>query len=193
MEQPISQWTVRVDADTEPLRNQLDRVAVLGQRFGRTLTRSLEGAVLRGRNLGDVLKSLGQRLSQLALQAAFKPLEDGLGSLFTNLVSQGLPAIASAVGGGGVPVPFAAGGVVAAPTYFALSGGRTGVMGERGAEAILPLKRGPDGSLGVGAEAGNHTVITFNVAAPDAESFVRSETQIAAMLSRLVTRGGRNL
>lgn len=33
---------------------------------------------------------------------------------------------------------------------FRFAGG-TGVMGEAGPEAIVPLRRGPDGSLGVGA------------------------------------------
>jgi hypothetical protein len=35
--------------------------------------------------------------------------------------------------------------------------------------------------------------ITVNVSTPDAESFRRSEGQIAAMLSRAVSRGQRNL
>lgn len=49
-------------------------------------------------------------------------------------------------------VPFANGGVVGSPTTFGLSGGRTGLMGEAGPEAILPLNRGPGGKLGVNAE-----------------------------------------
>jgi hypothetical protein len=35
--------------------------------------------------------------------------------------------------------------------------------------------------------------ITFNVSTPDVESFRRSETQLAAMLTRVVGRGQRNL
>jgi tape measure domain-containing protein len=45
---------------------------------------------------------------------------------------------------------FAKGGIVNSPTAFSHSQG-LGVMGEAGPEAILPLKRGSDGSLGVGA------------------------------------------
>ncbi|PTZ99536.1 phage tail tape measure protein [Pseudomonas aeruginosa] len=49
---------------------------------------------------------------------------------------------------------FATGGaftnsVVNTPTAFGMSGGRMGVMGEAGPEAILPLARNSDGSLGV--------------------------------------------
>lgn len=40
-------------------------------------------------------------------------------------------------------------GIVNSPTAFYAKGGTPGVMGEAGPEAIVPLKRGPDGSLGV--------------------------------------------
>ena len=35
--------------------------------------------------------------------------------------------------------------------------------------------------------------VTFNVSTPDADSFRRSETQIAALLARAVGHGNRNL
>ncbi|HHG4745793.1 TPA: phage tail tape measure protein [Pseudomonas aeruginosa] len=51
--------------------------------------------------------------------------------------------------------------VVNTPTAFGMSGGRMGVMGEAGPEAILPLARNSDGSLGVrmagGMPAGGNT------------------------------------
>lgn len=52
---------------------------------------------------------------------------------------------------GGNVIPFATGGVVDRATTFAMSGGRTGLMGEAGPEAIMPLRRGRDGKLGVSA------------------------------------------
>ena len=43
------------------------------------------------------------------------------------------------------------------------------------------------------AAAGRSTqVINFNVTSPDAPSFARSETQMAALVSRAVLRGQRN-
>jgi hypothetical protein len=50
--------------------------------------------------------------------------------------------------------PFAMGGIVTKPTFFKFANGGTmsnGVMGEAGPEAIMPLKRGADGKLGVAA------------------------------------------
>ncbi len=50
--------------------------------------------------------------------------------------------------------------VVSSPTLFAFAKGGTpnlGLMGEAGSEAIMPLKRGPDGSLGVRATGSNST------------------------------------
>jgi phage-related minor tail protein len=71
----------------------------------------------------------------------------------------------------------------------------TGLMGEAGAEAILPLARGSDGRLGVAAPGGRGAgpQVVFNVRTPDAASFRKSEAQISGMLARAVTRGGRTL
>ncbi|WP_246692034.1 hypothetical protein [Methylobacterium sp. WL1] len=68
---------------------------------------------------------------------------------------------------GGQVQPFAAGGVVAAPTYFPMANG-TGLMGEAGPEAILSLNRGPDGRLGVAAGGGaaRPVSVTVNIATP---------------------------
>lgn len=55
----------------------------------------------------------------------------------------------------GMPVTaFATGGVVSSPTLFPMRNGM-GLMGEAGPEAIMPLRRGSDGRLGVSAQAGN--------------------------------------
>lgn len=72
------------------------------------------------------------------------------------------PAAGSALGNafteGGVKA-FAMGGIVGSPTYFAFAnGGRLGLMGEAGPEAIMPLKRGADGKLGVGGYGGGGDV-----------------------------------
>lgn len=62
-------------------------------------------------------------------------------------------------------VPFAGGGVVATPTFFPMANG-TGVMGEAGPEAIMPLKRGSDGKLGVASSGGAPKVVIENHGTP---------------------------
>lgn len=56
-------------------------------------------------------------------------------------------------------------GVYSSPTVFQFAkGGKFGVMGEAGPEAVMPLTRGPDGSLGVRADnAGNSSPVIVNV------------------------------
>ena len=80
----------------------------------------------------------------MALNRGLQPLQSLAGSFFSSLFG-GITGFAK----GGV-VPFASGGVVNTPTYFPLGSG-TGLMGEAGAEAILPLQRSADGRLGVSA------------------------------------------
>ncbi|GAB3377119.1 hypothetical protein GCM10027431_32660 [Lysobacter rhizosphaerae] len=60
---------------------------------------------------------------------------------------------------GGSPVSyFAKGDVFDRPMAFGMAGGRLGVMGEAGPEAIMPLTRGRDGKLGVRVEGGRQHV-----------------------------------
>lgn len=189
------EWVVRVSADTAPLRRGLADAEYLGRRFGSALTTAFEGIALKGKSLGDVLKSLALSLSNLVLKAALRPLEAGLGNLVSGMFSG---FVGFAEGGalkGGLPVPFAQGGVIQSPISFPLGQGRLGIAGERGAEAIMPLARGSDGRLGVMAQGGGGGAIsvTFNVTTSDAESFRRSESQVAAMLARAVAFGQRNL
>lgn len=185
---------VSFSADTGGLRAAFAEMAKLSDQFGSAIAGALEGAVKGSKSLTDVLKGLALQLADIALKAALSPLKD----LFSGMISGGLSGLGGLFGGsggitGGLPIPFADGGVVSAPTYFPISGGRTGLMGEAGAEAILPLSRGSDGRLGVRAASGGGARITVNIQTPDVESFRRSEAQVAAMLARAVNRGSRAL
>ncbi|QYY84032.1 phage tail tape measure protein [Pseudomonas germanica] len=55
--------------------------------------------------------------------------------------------------------------IVSAPTAFGMSGGRAGVMGEAGPEAIMPLTRTSSGKLGVLA-AGGGSGTAISISAP---------------------------
>jgi phage-related minor tail protein len=193
--------SVALTLDDRQFRSALRDSDRLARSFSANLSRAFMDVALRGRSLGDVVNDLGMRLSRLALSSALRPIEKSLANLFS-AAGQGLGSWITGLFGGqssgatAAPMnllPFAKGGVIAAPTYFPMIGG-TGLAGERGAEAILPLARGADGSLGVRADAGAAPVtVTFNITTPDIDGFRRSQTEIAASLARMVSRGGRGL
>ena len=83
----------------------------------------------------EILKDIAKIMMRAALAKAVK-------SIF-NLSADG-----NVIQSGQIK-PYAKGGIVAAPTLFPMKGNNIGVMGEAGPEAILPLRRGPDGRLGV--------------------------------------------
>ncbi|MBF9232065.1 phage tail tape measure protein [Microvirga alba] len=167
------------------LRMALGPLQVAMSQTAKTMT---AGAVepslpLEGGNLiTTLLKGAGSLLSSLfgpsaGSGAAAAPSPFAMGGVFSR----------------GMVMPFAQGGVVGAPSYFPLGRG-LGVMGEKGAEAIMPLARGPDGRLGVRTGGGGRPVaVTVNVSTPDADSFRRSEAQVSAALARAVARGQRGM
>lgn len=186
---------VSVELDLNGADRALDELKDKADAFGGALSGALKSATVEGRNLDDVLRTLGNRMVGIALDAGVKPLEQLISNSITGLtgsLGRVLPFAS-----GGVPgrlTQFADGGVVDGPSYFPMDGGDVGLMGEAGVEAILPLSRGPDGRLGVAAGGGGQAVyVTFNVTTQDAPSFSKSEAQITAMLARAVGRGRRGL
>lgn len=80
---------------------------------------------------------------------------------------------------GGKPQAFANGGVVSSPTLFPMANG-TGLMAEKGAEAIMPLKRSSNGRLGVEATGTQNVVNVYNQTQSQIETVTRpsGETDI---------------
>lgn len=129
----------------------------------------------------SLVKTMLQGFAQIAFQ---KALLNIAGSLFGGS-SFGAGAAAKVAGGSLGTTPFSqqsvmlaqqiyakggvqsgpgisafSGQIVSKPTLFPFAKG-IGLMGEAGAEAILPLKRGKDGKLGVGAAGGGSTVVNY--------------------------------
>ncbi len=192
-DQPLETWTVKVSADTSDLQTALTSTTRLGRQFATTLVSAFDDIAVKGKNVGDVFKSLALNISNIALKTALQPLTTGLASVFQNVISGATPFAKGGVIQQGTPMPFASGGVIASPISFPLAGGATGLAGERGPEAIMPLTRGSDGRLGVAMAGGGVQQITINISTPDAQSFSRSQSQIAAMIARAAASGQRNL
>ena len=126
----------------------------------------------------DFAQFVIDELTRIAIKLAIvRPLAQGIfgsasfssgvsGNISTSNInpsasSGAIAAKGLAVGGGNV-LPFAKGGVVSSPSFFPLSGGRTGLMGEAGAEAIMPLERTSNGKLGVNASGSSGVVVNVN-------------------------------
>ena len=91
-------------------------------------------------------------------------VQKAIAGMASSIFGGGGAAIASANGnvfGPSGVMAFANGGIVNSPTIFPFANG-TGLMGEAGPEAIMPLKRGPDGKLGVASSGGNQGAPQFN-------------------------------
>ncbi|MFU3837412.1 phage tail tape measure protein [Pseudomonas aeruginosa] len=146
--------------------------------------RAMEDAVATFATTGklsfsDFAKSILADMARIATRAA---ASQALSSLFGGFLGGGNAAAQSGVdnlvsnsglfanGGafaGGVQM-FATGGaftnsVVSTPTAFGMSGGRMGVMGEAGPEAVMPLTRTSSGALGVRAMGGGSSQINVEV------------------------------
>jgi phage-related minor tail protein len=161
--------------------------------FAKAISKAFADATAGGKQFDDVLKQLALRLSSMAVTQASRPLAKdlagGLGKVFENLFGGGEPSETMRMR---AITPFAAGGVIGAPTYFPLSSGGLGLAGEAGPEAIVPLARGSDGRLGVAMSgAGQPPNVTVQIATPDAQSFRRSEAYITGQIARAVARGQR--
>ncbi len=159
-----------------------------------SLRQAFDGVIFDGKRVGDALRGVGQSITQSALNQALAPVQKAAGGGLASILGSMLPFAKGGVIDSGRVQAFAKGGVVDGPVAFPMRGG-TGLMGEAGPEAIMPLARGADGRLGIRASGGGaaNVTVTMNVTTPDVEGFQRSRSQIAADLGRAIQRGGRNL
>lgn len=172
-------------------------VGSLSVGIGGGLRRAFDGLVFDGMKLSDALKQVAQTMADTVYNVAMKPVQQAAGGAVAETLNSVLSAIMPFAQGGafaqGRVMPFAKGGVVAQATPFAMRGA-TGLMGEAGPEAIMPLARGADGRLGVQTSGGSARPVTvvMNIQTPDVQGFQRSQSQIAAGAMRALQRGQRN-
>ena len=171
-------------------------VGALAAGFSGGLRRAFDGVVFDGMKLSDALKGVAKSMADTVFNTAMKPVQNAVGGFFANginaLLSNAMPFAKGGAFAQGQVMPFAKGGVVAQPTTFGMRHG-SGLMGEAGPEAIMPLTRGADGRLGVQAAGGGRPVtLVMNISTPDVQGFQRSQSQIAAQAMRALARGQRN-
>ncbi len=159
------------------------------------LRKAFDGLIFDGMKLNDALKTVANTIVDSVYSIAIKPVTGALGGLLAQGVSgvmgAGMPFANGGAFSQGRVMPFAKGGVISSATGFPMRGGM-GLMGEAGPEAIMPLTRGPDGRLGVQAGGGRAVSVVMNITTPDVQGFQRSQSQVAAQVSRALARGQRN-
>lgn len=135
----------------------------LDEQFGKVSDSARQSAQAIRSAFEGIFDDPAQALKNLAKQLAQMALYQGLSNAFPSIFGAGgyVPLVKSANGNvfsGGNVIPFATGGIVSRPTIFPMAKG-TGLMGEAGPEAILPLTR-IGGKLGVAAAGGGGTSVT---------------------------------
>ena len=151
----LTQYTLdRLDAVNglaaaqDNLNNKTDKYKITLDQVKDTLANQMTSAI---EGLIDGTKTLGQSLSGLLRTFASMFLRSGIGSL----VNQIFPSAKGNVFAQNGIVPYAKGGYIGRPTMA--------LMGEAGPEAVLPLRRGRGGRLGVETSGGGVGSVTVNV------------------------------
>ncbi|PWJ19154.1 phage tail tape measure protein [Jannaschia seohaensis] len=187
----ISRFTRELGALEGQMLFTQREVKGLSRSFGGSLKRAFDGVVFDGTKLSDALSGLARSMVNATYNAAVKPVQTALGGALAQGINRILPFADGASFAQGRVMPFASGGVVSGPVAFPMRGG-TGLMGEAGPEAIMPLRRGADGRLGVEMTGGGAVTVNMNITTPDVAGFRRSRSQVAAEMSRALARGARN-
>lgn len=162
-----------------------DRLSIMG-----TVESSMEDGFMSmidgTASVGDAFKNMARMIiAELMRVLVIKRMVSGITAAFGF-------ADGGAFSGGSQIQAYADGGVVGGPTFFPMSGGKTGLMGEAGPEAIMPLKRGANGKLGVQVEgnAGGdvNIVQNFSFAANGDDSVKKLIAQAAPQIANMTQK-----
>ena len=111
-------------------------------------------------NFSDLARSIMADLTRMLVRASLLNFLSPFP--FFDRITGGKNAMGNVYDAGNKISKFAKGGIIKNPTMFAYGSGgsgRFGLMGEAGPEAIMPLKRGSNGKLGVQATGGIGNII----------------------------------
>ena len=198
----------------EELISPLNQVKELSNALGESFKSSFKGLIdgtMSGREaLANFFQGVADHFANMAAEIAAEALKlaamqfikfiiggfsnggtfgSGSGTTPPTTLPGSVGAIAAnglAIGKNGI-VPYAKGGIVNKPTLFQYASGgsgRFGLMGEAGPEAIMPLRRGRNGKLGVEAAGGGTTNVNVNVDASG--SSVEGDSDQASQLGKML-------
>lgn len=159
----------RTREETEKLTDSFNNVKSISGSFFQDLRQDLWDGVSAWEAFGNAALNVLDNILSKMLDIGVDYLFDAVGAAGTSGGKNDFSwsSVASSIGSwfSGTPAPAANGGaftngVYNSPTLFKFAnGGQFGVMGEAGPEAVMPLRRGPDGSLGVQADGVGKEVV----------------------------------
>jgi len=143
------------------------------------------------RGFADLARSAVKELQKIIVRAAFMKYIANPVLGFLNLNANGnaiekgevIPSAKGNVFARNKIVPYAYGGIVNRPTIFPMANG-AGLMGEAGPEAIMPLKRGANGKLGVQATGGvGNIIVNVDASGTSVEGDEQNGRELGRMIS----------
>jgi lambda family phage tail tape measure protein len=168
---------------------------MLGNEIGAFTTAMISDTKSVEEAFKSMAKNIIDQLIQIFIvEQLVNSISGGMGSFFgggggSSKKALSLSANGNVFSGGSQVQAYANGGVVNGPTMFPMNGNKTGLMGEAGPEAIMPLKRGANGKLGVQAEGsgGDNVVIhqNFNFQANGDDSVKKLIQQAAPQIAQM--------
>lgn len=196
-----AQSTARYKDETEKLTDSFNNAKSITGSFFQDMRQGLWDGVSAWEAFGNaalnVLDNILSKMLDIGVDYLFNAVGAAGTSGGTEKFSWG--SVASSIGSwfSGTPAPAANGGVFTngvynSPTLFKFAnGGQFGVMGEAGPEAVMPLRRGPDGSLGVQADGVGKEVVVNVYNNSNAQASVNQRqtsqgTEIDVMIDQLV-------
>lgn len=185
----ISSAIIRIQGELNELMNIGNQVVGAANAIGDAFGNSFKGILTGSMTAKEALRNFFSSLADYFADMAAKMIAQWIKLAILNSILKLFPGGGSAplgfggasdpLGAGGAfwnangnafaangIVPYAKGGIVNSPTLFKFAKGgsmATGVMGEAGPEAIMPLKRGADGKLGVQATGGGGVTVNVSV------------------------------
>jgi len=158
-------------------------VQTLERGLSKGLRRAFDDLVFDGVKLSDALDTIAQSMIRTSYNAAVKPVSNHVSGFLTDGLSNVIGGLFGGGGDTGIATAarslFGKGGEIAtqAPARLAPA---ASVQASQIARAPDPIQRAAPVS------------VVMNVQTPDVQSFQRSQTQIAAQMSRAMARGNRN-
>jgi lambda family phage tail tape measure protein len=202
-------------AELTNLGNMAVKVADgIGSAFTTSFKGIIDGSMTARQALGNFFQSLADMFLEMAAQMIAKMITMAIlnqvlgvlpgfsggggfgGGYFNPITGKGAAGPNFGFANGGVFAqngiqPFAKGGIVNSPTLFKFAKGgamSTGLMGEAGPEAIMPLRRGSDGKLGVMSTGGGGGVTNVTVNVDASGTKTQGDSPKSEQLGRAVSQ-----